>query len=298
MTSEPAYKMQPAGHDAPAHRRTYAEPDGKLKNAFEGFLSFAEKTNYPIDDLTIWDDRARDNLYECAQRLLEGLRVTPEEAHGLLLTRKLNGMEYKYVGYFLSAIYNKSDAKEIVYDLDFKICNLAYRLSQERTFINRSGGYHNSGANAQGIIINYLENRNLQSIFAGSGARGQIITYGADADAFYYDDEDNYHSIMASFDVSVVEKVNFSLDRSNILIQESLHITNPPYSNSTLVIVKEEINKIPELRQYIDDLQGKFEQGRRDYHIVIETIRGLGPQPNKKIRQDLVDILKRAGQDV
>ncbi len=296
--SDSAYN---AGHEAPASGRKYPEPGRRLRDAFERYLGL---TPGPLDLHNDYDySGTLDYFDRHAKNFLEDIMATPEEAHGLLLVRELKGKEKEIAGFFLSAVYNKSEAKEIVFDLETEVWNLAYSLANDKVFINRGNGYNRSGTRADGLVINYLENRKLGTIFAGSCGSGQIITYGADVVAHYHDDEDNYHSLMAPLCVSVLEQVEIRVNHRRIHLDgSSIHIDNrlsiDKDKHYSYLFVKEEIDKIPELRQYIDNLQGKFEQGRRDYHTVIETIRGLGPQPHEKIKQDIVDILRRAGRNV
>jgi len=292
------YKMQPAGHEAPAPRRKYPEPDRKLKDAFERYLGLAVDMKYPADrSCHAYCNSCRDDLYKYANSLLEGIHVTPEEAHGLLIVRELKDNEKDCAGFFLSAIYNKSDVKEIVYDLDIELSNLAYKLSQDRAFINRGNGYDYSGTQAQGIIINYVEGKNLNSITACYAGEGSVVTYGAIAYNAYNDDDDELIETV-SLNVTVSEKVRIHGLQSNPGIDEGISFSIWPHARASYHVWKHEMCKFPELQEYVDKLKARFEQGRNNYRIVLETVRSLGSEPHEKIRQDLVDILKRADKDI
>jgi len=298
--SDPAYKMQPAGHDAPAPRRNYAAPDSKLKNLFEGYLGLGIKIeegwkgSHPSD--IGW------RLYEFAIKYLENLQFTPEEAHGLLLERELDEKERWRAGFFLSAIYNKSEQDEILYDLEIKVGNIAYCLPEGKAFIS-TGLCDDIGTGAKGIIINYAKGRQghygLSSILLGP-----MFCYGHD----YLRAKENFPALlrlMVSNRLTVVGYESSKLKTDSDKWYDSVEIEICKiYKSGTFVnyidprVIAEKIHKVSECRQYIDNLVSKFAKGRKDYRIVLETLRNLGPKPHKKIRQDITDMLRRAGEDV
>ncbi len=277
-------------------RPNYAEPGKKLKDLFDEFLDFAKKQDYSGN---YHDYMCGYHLYYEADRLLKGIQATPEEAHGLLFTRELSDVERGFAGSFISAVYNKSEAKDIFYNLEIKVSNLAYELPPDKVFINRGNGYGLSGTRAKGLVINYLENKKLRGIDSGFEAKGSVVCYGAEASAYYVNYDDDY-----------VETGNtkFSLFEQKLMIRGPCG--NPQIHDGiaygvwngkctdTKSVSKEEISKLPELQAYIGNLKSKFEQGRLDYNIVVETVRSLGPEPHEKIKQDIVDILRRSGRNV
>jgi len=290
-----AYKMQPAGHEQPAPRRKYAE-NRTLREAFEKYLALVAKTNFRL----IYDQMCRDDLYALAANLLKGVQVSVDDAHGLLLERGLSEEERSYAGFFVSVIYNKSDLSDIVYDLDVEVCNLAYALPAPKAFINKGSGHWGSGTKSTGIIVNYVEKGKYFT--AGFAADGSIITYGGKASTGYWvgdfdEGEDFVDSV--SLEVCLDDCLRIAGRYKDPEINQDLSIRRDPYYEHTRrVIKKEEISKIPELQEYINNLKDKFEKGRHDYRIVVETVRALGPKPNDKLRQDLLDILRRAGRDI
>jgi len=289
-----AYKMQPAGHEQPAPKRKYAE-NRNLRDAFEKYLASVAKTNFRL----IYDQMCRDDLYLLAADLLKDLQVSVDDAHGLLLERGLNAEEKSYAGFFVSVIYNKSDLSDIVYDLDVEVCNLAYALPASKAFINKGSGHWGSGTKSSGIIVNYVEK--AKYFTAGFAADGSIITYGGQASTGYWvgdfdEGEDFVDSV--SLEVRLDDCLRIAGRYKDPEITDDLSITRDHYEHTRRVIKKEEISRIPELQEYTSILKSKFEQGRHDYRIAVETVRALGPKPNEKLRQDLLDILRRAGHDL
>ena len=52
------------------------------------------------------------------------------------------------------------------------------------------------------------------------------------------------------------------------------------------------------LGKYMTDLEKRFECGRKDYRFGLAVLDGLGPHPEQKIRNDIMEIFRRAGKDV
>ncbi len=274
-----------------------AEPDVRLRDAFDQYLSMAK----PSTARLIYDQRCRDDLYLLASGMLKDLQVSNEEAHGLLLERKLSADEKDTAGFFISAIYNKSDISEIVYDLDVEVRNLGYCLPEDKAFINKGNGFQHSGTKAKGIVVNYVGK--IPCLIAGFAADGCVITYGARPSTGYWvgDFDENDESFVDSvlLDVSLDEVLCIKGSYEDPVISDALSIKGNKYSElPILVLNKDEIGKIPELHGYVSNLKSRFEQGKSDYRIAVETVRALGPRPNDKLKKDIVDILRRAGKNV
>ncbi len=283
--------------DESVQRLSEVEPDKKLSDAFDKYLSMAK----PSDARLIYDQRCRDDLYLLASSLLKDLQVSPEDAHGLLRGRNLSADEKDHAGFFVSAVYNKSDVSDIVYDLDVEIHNLAYCLPENKAFINKGRGFQYSGTKAKGIIVNYVAPGRF--VNAGFAADGPVITYGAQPSTGYwvgdFDENDESFVDSVSLDVSLDKILCIKGSYEDPKISDVLSIKKNKYSELPgLILNEDEIRKIPELYNYVSNLKSRFEQGKNDYRIALETVRGLGPKPNEKLRQDLVDILKRAGKNV
>lgn len=291
--SEPVYKLQPAGHEEPPAKRKYPEPDRKLRDAFEKYLSLTpERLDSNID---YHYSGTLDYFDRHAKNYLEDIKATPEEAHGLLLARELKGREKEIAGFFLSAVYNKSEAKDIVYDLETEVWHLAYSLSPDKAFINYGNGYHLSGTSSKGIIINYIGGKKFTTIGAGFFAKGPIITYGGLADPSYYDGDDELIQTGWSLHVSIDDNVNISGPWGLSICDKYVSFEKNFPSQSRHHFSR---NEISELSEYVHNLAERFKKGTANYRIVLETLRSLGPKPHEKIKQDIVDILKRAGRDV
>jgi len=273
-----------------------AEPDLKLRSAFDKYLSMAK----PIDARLIYDQMCRDDLRALASDSLEGLQASVEEAHSLLLRRGLSSEERSHAGFFLSLIYEKSNVNEIVYDLDVEVHNLAYCLPENKAFINKGQGFQYSGTKSKGIVVNYVKPGTF--LTAGFAADGPVITYGARPSTGYWigdfdEGEDFVDSV--SLDVSLDEVLCIKGSYDDPKMSDVLSIKKNRYSElPSLILNEDQIRKIPELHDYVSNLKSRFEQGRNDYRVAVETVRGLGPKPNEKIKQDIDDILRRAGRDV
>ncbi len=274
--------------------RTQSVSGRKLEELFETYLKSAVTMEYPANwRCHAYCNSCRDDLYAFAGSLLEGSTVAVEDAHGLLSKRELNELEKKCAGFFLSAIYNKSGVKDIVYDLEAKVPNLAYKLLQDKAFINKGNGYDYSGTQAAGIIINYVENKDLTSITAGFAGSGPVVTYGSRAYSDYEDDDGETIETVP-LKVSFTKELVICGIHGDPIIDNNVFINPNRNRYARNIILKEEIDGILELRGYVDALKATFEQGRRDYRIVLDVLRGLGAQPQERIKQDITDILRRA----
>ena len=288
------YKLESAGQEKSAKGRNYTAPGKELRDVFEKYLDFSKKQ----DGDKLYDCIERNDLYDGATGLLKGIQPAIAEAHGLLMAREFSMKELHYAGFFLSAVYNKSDEKDIVYSLEIETPNLAYRLSRDRAFINKGNGYRDSGTNAKGIIINYCENKKFNCVMAGYFAKGPIITYGATAHATSYDD-DNDCGETSPLKISLTDRLHINVLQHCLIIDEGIYLTRGPDTWPPChLLSKKEVSKFPELRAYVDNLKSQFERGRNDHQLVLETIRKLGYKPHMKIMRDIADILRRAGKNV
>lgn len=274
-----------------------SESNANLINAFDKYLSMAQ----PNDARLIYDQRCRDDLYMLASSLLKDLQVSPEDAHELLRQREFSADEKDHAGFFVSAVYNKSDISDIVYDLDVEIHNLAYCLPENKSFVNKGNGFQYSGTKAKGIVVNYVKQGTF--LTAGFAADGPVITYGAQPSTGYwvgdFDENDESFVDSVSLDVSLDKILCIKGSYDVPKISDVLSIKKNKYSElPDLILNEDEIRKIPELHNYVSNLKSRFEQGKNDYRAVLETVRGLGPKPNEKLRQDIEAILQGAGKGV
>jgi hypothetical protein len=62
--------------------------------------------------------------------------------------------------------------------------------------------------------------------------------------------------------------------------------------NAKLVLREEDCRKIPELVKYFDELKAKLDEGRNNPELLLEM---FGDNPAEKIREDVDELLRRAG---
>lgn len=173
MSDTFAYKFEPAGHEEPEKLRHYAQPGMKLKQAFETWLQDLGDSELFLDGFVA----RMDEHYERALRLVNGLELSVGEANGLLMQYK-DHPQIKYVGLFVSAIYNLAPEKEIVFDVDVPVKELGHKLPRNKIFINKqklSG--EDIGWNCEASIVNFgtLEDYGHASPQAGA----PLVNYGS-----------------------------------------------------------------------------------------------------------------------
>jgi hypothetical protein len=212
------------------------------------------------------------------------------------LSRELKGGEKEIAGFFLSEVYNKSDVKEIVYNLEVEVWHLADSLSNLKTFINYGNGGHRSGTCSKGIIVNHIRNKDRATITSGLFSSGLIITCGGEAETGYYNGDDEWVETGQPLKVSITDCVQIS----GLFQDSSIDKYAVPFfpDNMTERIKYFHRGEVQELSEYIDNLVEKINHGRINHDIVVEAFRNLGIEPYEKIKQDLRGILRRAGKDV
>lgn len=235
-----AYKMQPAGHEEQQPKRKYTAPDKRLAEAFDKWKSEPTK---PL------------NYYKRALNYTKGIEASVEEAHALLYARQDDPKIYDS-GIFISAIYNKSGAKEIIFDMDLEtnVNFLAYNLRKDKTFINCSDsvGLH-CGKISKGTLINYGR---LSLVGFGSNSTGKILNYG-------------YASMMGShsnFAINLGECGSINYGGFVLNFGETDHIDASRVLDDRLPIS-------PERRARMNYLKNELEKGRTDYRIALAVLK-------------------------
>lgn len=302
-----AYKMQPAGHDAPQPKRKYSQPDKKLELVLEKFLSRIDK----VDE---------SKKYKLAKDLLKNVEASVDEMHSLIVKYQ-DHRDVRRIGDFVSVVYNKSPEKIIVYDFDIPIDFLAGRLSKDKIFINRGSVGFSVGHDALGALVN----QNLTYSNFGIYASGPIINYGLAGNPM----GDRSCGLLLNLGEADIQLGGLGGTNSGVLINMGKLLDLGVYSQGlvinqgkcnvlrllvpggpilllrkipTVTVQKDrltlqpaECKKIPELVNYLNNLKQKFAQGKSDYHKILPVLDELGPEPHIKIKNDIEGILSRAG---
>jgi hypothetical protein len=282
-----------ARNDSPG--RMYAEPDRRLLDSFERWMVEA-------------DLHHENEAYLKGEELTQNLTCTVDEAHALLIKFQDHKRIY-LAGTFISVLYNKMPCKEIVCDLPLKIDHLGYCLPSDKILLNYGclGSYAGRGSsgclvnfgvvdgdfgrNSTGLIVNYGASENI-----GSHVYGTVLNFS--------DRRMDAWSSRGIFIDAASERSSQNISELNIIVHDpsnAKYLCDAEGFNSQIIgkkINEAECKKIPELFNYVQSLRVKFEAGKANYSEVVAAIRELGDCPDKKIRQDIEEILRRAGKDV
>lgn len=162
-----AYKMQPAGHEGPAPRRNYPEPDRKLSLVFEKWQKF---------DCSKQFSKYENIVEDLIDLQKTGWNPSIQEAHSLLL-RYQDQIKYSYTaGIFTSAVYNLQSENHIIFDIDLenRPSGLGYMLPRDKVLIALSPTDTDLGLYAKGIVVNY----STTGLDCGNWLNGLLINYG------------------------------------------------------------------------------------------------------------------------
>lgn len=294
MSEQMAYKMQPAGHEKPEEKRKYEKPSNKLASAFEEWVK-----EYPDDSMSIPvtpDDRETffDKSYSKAQNLTEKLNASVAEAHALAILYRDHPKCF-YAGLFISAIYNKSQEKDIIFDLhECRIDLLAYKLVKGKRLINYEKLEGDTGFKSESPIINYgtmLEvGADSSSLIMNLGHADLLGGYGG-----------NYRPeptpVIINFGTCSTITGTCGIVLSLKKPRSQVQYNDTPYKPNILLKPKD-CKKIPELSHYLKQMQRKFELGRKDYTKALAALDELGPEPGEKIAKDIEEILRGYKYDV
>lgn len=291
-----AYQFKPAGHAAPAAKREYPEPNRKLQEAFETWT-------YGLGDdkLVHYVDSVLDKRYTRAERLIEKLELSLDEAHALLIMNQ----EHPHIadaGLFISALYNQLPDKNIVYDLnlDEPPDYLGHVLPADKILINRGKVGYDVGRDAKGPVINYGDAGNgfgwsAKSLVVNCGRADRWLGWGAKGVMINYGEAG---SDMGEFSKGIIincgehsSGLGMKADGIIIAVRDPVRFFGQTRW-AKLVLNQKECETIPGLRGYFDALKKKFEAGRSDNDALLSALNELGPYPENKIRQDTIEILK------
>ena len=289
---ESIYHFKPVGHNTPDQKRNYPEPDPRLRKAFKEWFEEVEDINY-----------FPPNLYNLALELIENLEPNISEAHSLLVAYQDHPKIY-WAGYFLSAIYNRSPEKEIVFDLDLENPphGLGYRLPKGKRLVNRGKAGDWMGEWASGVVLNcgeagYGMGGGVSGIVLNYGKVGNGIGYGAPGVVINFGETGHDTGEGTSGLVINCGKANERMGefaKGTILALKD-PISFGDISKAKLVLRAEDCKKIPELGEYLENLRRTLEVGKKDYQAVLAWLEGLGEEPKERIESDIEKILRRAG---
>ena len=151
-----ARRFKPAGFEQPeGSRKDYTKPRDELCDAFYRWMRELPEA---LDHMSAYVQ------YGKARKLIEPLGEIPYmEANALLAGFKPKTKVESVAGIFISACYNKSSERVIIFDLDApEIKCIGYNLGENRVLVNNGevGDYFGSGS--QGIAINNKKAKNLK----------------------------------------------------------------------------------------------------------------------------------------
>jgi len=292
-----AYKMQPAGHDAGHPRRKYSKSSSKLARAFEKWLNSHQND----------DERLPHPVYTSAEELLNSIDANIDEAHSLVIKNQDNP-GIANAGFFLSCIYNKSNEKQIVYDLNVPLSGIGYKLPENKSLINKTHGSHNLGHQAAGVIVNYGNYERENSCFAFNSS-GIFVNYGEIKGELgrnstgYIINCGDFHGTFCPMS----RGLGISLEGIAILPANEAHtailvdydekgyaavhghrgIECPPEDS----ITAEESKVLMRVNDHLTEMKKDFAKGKEDYNAVFDALKKY---PKDEVRQYLVNAIAEA----
>lgn len=291
------YKLHPAGYDAPVPKREYIKPSDGLVDAFG---KWRERCASP-------PHREREFYYTLACELVKNLRPSLPEANALLIENQGRGRKPALTGLFISALYNRLPDTNIIFDLELETPfeYLGYRLPEGKRLINYGNcgscvGFYASAA----AIVNYGKAGQQM----GSANSSLVINCG---EAGYFMGQTsglviNYGKAgrdMGWLAKGLVINCGEAGRRMGHKASGSVIAVRKPERFGTvkqakLVLREKDCAKLPEFREYLEEFRGKLERGRNNYRAAVAALDELGPEPGKRLEQDITKILGRAGYNV
>jgi len=254
-----------------------AEPKELFKIMFAAFRSATE--DLALDEL--------DALYERA------CRITRPHADRLIETLgKMDIPCCKHrAGMFISSIINQSDRKEMIWEHETDIGNIAYRLPADKIFVNRGKTGSWFGSCAEGTIINYGKAGDYMGEFSegliincgetgySAGAKANtIINYGKTGKGF----GDAANCLVAN--LGEADRFLGACAKGMII-----NYGEPDPSMGHLAEGNVVYQYVAELAGYFSGLKAILDEGKKDYHALSKLPSG------QKIRDDVESILKARG---
>jgi len=293
-----AYKMQPAGHEAPQPKRKYPEPSKKLQKAFDEWVKAVNEEFAKPHTLIPFTAAKRK-----AEEFTKGLLCTVEEAHSLYLINQDRFPAIGLYGFFLSALYNQIPDKTIAFDLKTIMYHVGHGLKKEKTLIN-IGTNDNFGEDSQGTIINH----GRVSYAMGAGTSGFLINYRYCKHLGGYGTSGEPTSLIINLGkADCVSSGSLGINYGRTFFVETdskkpgilLNLNPQPVKSLfnkdlwTKLYDRSRCEQMPELMNYLNNLRDKLEQGRLDWKKAITAVEELGENPGEKIRHDIEQILRK-----
>lgn len=267
--------------------RNFEEPTDILKETFKEYYEKAKTGDY---------DHSKP-FYQLAEEALTDLKPREDKVNSLLnFYEEGKSPIESLAGYFLTAAYNKSDERNLVYrtGTDLELRFIGRKLNSGKSLILESdtasaGGYsegtvinlatvkENFSFNNRGLAINLsqieddfaLMNRkvaiNLGYIFKPP-TTGIFLNFGE----FYLAPDD--------FDPYSIFITKKEIDKSIQLNQEG----NPN------VFTSKDVEQDPDLRKYLEEIEQGL-QGTRDQ--MTEFLRRIGPNPADRIEESILNLV-------
>jgi len=288
-----AYKMQPAGHEAPQLKRKYPEPDRHLENALKEWSRHS----------SIWgvQNLAYDSFqskYKKAEELVKPLDISIDQAYGLILKyQDSENPDISDAGIFLTALYNNSPEKIFTFDLEIeKLDHLGCMLATGKTLIINCKKTNAIGKYSAGNIVNFAS-----ADMMAQSSSGLAINYGNVGDqGFAWQSRGtaiNYGTVKDDFGATskgcIIDfgkcKYVGSFATGHVIGNSKTRFVD--VKNAKVVRLNPSVKT--EFNSYILDLKKRFSYDGNIQKIV-EEIHKLGPMPAQKIPDDLDAILRRS----
>lgn len=280
MSERMAYKMEPAGHEEPPKKRKYGQQDSNMKKlipVFEQWLNYMDRVVVQPTKLQHTIRLPGRSHYEKAEILLEGIDVSIPEAHVLALQYQDHEAIFE-AGLFISAMYNKSADKIIVYDLelDRKLRHLGFQLPKNKTLINKVNAGEEFGELALGTVINYGAAYTL-----GTHSSGPVINLGEVKYGLAYGNNDTVINY-GKAGISALERAKGTA----IMLQEPK--TYGDHLENVRILKAADVEKIPALEKYLADVNEKLMNAKDDVKLLVKE---FGKHPGHTIEHNIYRIL-------
>lgn len=273
-----------------------------LSAAFNEWLVYLRETMRKNPFKNLSDNK----LWEAAVSQAKDLNASFSSINAFLVMHESTSDFVDNAGIFASALYNKLEEKVLVFDFTIPgIDYIGYRVD-DKTLVNLKSIGRLFGAYANSTVLNY---GNAGSPLAlGSKA---VVDYGSAADsvgtlAGFVIELGNGGTVIGAQAYGPV--IDFS-GKAWFAGQGSSSFTIVPHQQKDLLLFAgviravttrvdgiicfspEEYSRMPELQNYLLSLKRDFEAGRHDYNKAISAIERLGPEPGKRIHDDIANIL-------
>ena len=311
-----ARKFHPAGFEQPENsRKGYVKPRAELQYAFDRWVEELPTECFDWKD----SEKRYKNACESIKPIGE---ISYREANSLLFDFEPKIEGHREVGLFISACYNQSSERVIVFDLDaHKIKYIGLGIGKGRILVNEGMTGKSFGVKCSGTIINnaYTED------FFGDLSSGIIVNNGLAARWFAVNSSglavnnletgDYFAHDSSGFAVNNGECGNsFASCSSGIAVNNggcgsefaffssglNMAVKEPKtgrWKENDRIIKPADLDEIPELKQYLEEL-GDITKTIKDEESAKRFLQRYGPEPKERIEQDIKEILRNGGFEV